>query len=224
MRILSKAYEVLREKTRTKNPKEALLIFLKDLQRHESKLWGILITDLKNQEEIALEDTNHLIYLLNSQDKPTLKKIIKLKETKELLNDLNLIREDFLNLKKQIMHKERLKNLISEFTIKCVDEPGKINSLEKIFLLEKQLYDVLLRQDDELREFFEEINSLRIKKHDDDTIEYFIEALKRIRNLLAGHLDYHEFWDEERRGYSNISNILHSLVKEVEVLEIEKIS
>ncbi len=219
MRLLSKAYEALRERSKNKHPKEVLLSFLEELQKHESKLWGVTLNQIKSDEEEALEDSHHLIYLLQHKHKLSLKKILFLKETKDLLQDLKEIRDDFLHLKKQILYKGDLKSLISEFTLRCSNQ-NFMKEFNEILLLEKQLYEVLERQDDELKELFEEIDSLRIKKRDDATVEYFIDALKRIRTILAGHLDHHEFWEDERKGFSNISNILHELLKKVKTIPI----
>ena len=219
MRLLSKTYELLRERSKDKNPKEVLLLFLEELKKHEARLWGVTLNNIKTDEEEALEDSHHLIYLLQKSEQMSLKKILKLKETKDLLKDLKDIREDFLHLKKQIVHKGNLKSFISEFTLRSSNTQN-VNSLSSILLLEKQLYEVLEKQDDEMKTLFEEIEALKIKKHDDDTVEYFITALKRIRSILAGHLDHHEFWEDERKGYSNISNILHTLIKKVEKISI----
>ncbi|MEC8220569.1 MAG: hypothetical protein VX028_00740, partial [Nanoarchaeota archaeon] len=219
MRLLSKAYEALREKSKNKHPKVALLSFLEELQGHEAKLWGVTLNRIKSDEEVALEDSHHLIYLIQNTSSNSLKKALKMKETKDLLEDLKDIREDFLYLKKQITYKNNLKSLISEFTLRCSNQ-SYMGEFTKILLLEKQLYEVLEKQDDELRQLFSEIEALRIKKHDDDTLEYFIDALKRIRTALAGHLDHHEFWEEERRGFSNISNILHEIHKKVEKISM----
>ena len=219
MRLLSKTYELLRERSKDKNPKEVLLLFLEELKKHEARLWGVTLNNIKTDEEEALEDSHHLIYLLQKSEQMSLKKILKLKETKDLLKDLKDIREDFLHLKKQIVHKGNLKSFISEFTLRSSNTLN-VNSLSSILLLEKQLYEVLEKQDDEMKTLFEEIEALKIKKHDNDTVEYFITALKRIRSILAGHLDHHEFWEDERKGYSNISNILHTLIKKVEKISI----
>mgnify|MGYP003684887565 CR=1 FL=1 len=219
MRLLSKTYELLRERSKDKNPKEVLLLFLEELKKHEARLWGVTLNNIKTDEEEALEDSHHLIYLLQKSEQMSLKKILKLKETKDLLKDLKDIREDFLHLKKQIVHKGNLKSFISEFTLRSSNTQN-VNSLSSILLLEKQLYEVLEKQDDEMKTLFEEIEALKIKKHDDDTVEYFITALKRIRSILAGHLDHHEFWEDERKGYSNISNIVHTLIKKVEKISI----
>lgn len=219
MRLLSKTYELLRERSKDKNPKEVLLLFLEELKKHEARLWGVTLNNIKTDEEEALEDSHHLIYLLQKSEQMSLKKILKLKETKDLLKDLKDIREDFLHLKKQIVHKGNLKSFISEFTLRSSNTQN-VNSLSSILLLEKQLYEVLEKQDDEMKTLFEEIEALKIKKHDNDTVEYFITALKRIRSILAGHLDHHEFWEDERKGYSNISNILHTLIKKVEKISI----
>jgi hypothetical protein len=219
MRLLSKTYETLRERSKDKDPKAVLLLFLEELKTHEAKLWGVTLNRIKSDEEGALEDSHHLIYLLQHSNQYTLKQILKLKETRDLLKDLKDIKEDFLHLKKQILHKGNLKSFISEFTLRC-SSSDNINSLSSIIVLEKQLYEVLEKQDDEMQTLFEEIDALKIRKHDNDTIDYFITALKRIRTILAGHLDHHEFWEEERKGYSNISNIIHSLIKKVKTISL----
>lgn len=215
MRILTKAFEKLIERNVvSENPKETLLNFLRDLQSLEAKLWGVNIIHLKNGEENILEDSNHLIYALSRNKSKELTQLVKRKDTQEFLEELTSLRDDFLQLKRKIEDKSRLKFLISNYTIKSVNSEN-YDHLEKVFLLEKQLYEVLARQDEEFQKLFDSTNDLRIKKHDDDTTEYFIDALKRIRTILAGHLDTHDLWDEERQGYSNLSNIIHALLKEI---------
>jgi hypothetical protein len=214
MKLLSRAYQLLKEKTENKDSKTNLITFLEKLKDLEGQLWGITFNQIKNDEDEVLENTNHLIYLITNHSEQTLISLLKKKETIIFINELKQIRLDFLQLKKQIEQKNRLKNLITEFSIKCID----ITDLEKlgiIFLHEKQLFEVLEKQQEEFQAFFDEIEELRIKKHDDDTVEYFLAALKRIRNILGGHIDNHSLWKEERIGYSNTSNIIHSLIDEV---------
>jgi hypothetical protein len=214
MKLLTTIYHSLFHKYDKKTVSEKLYCYLKDLIALERKIHGITIVDLKSHEEQVLEDTHHVLVLLRKKKKTELKKILKEKDVVDVLSELQKIREDFLYLKKQIQKKEYLKHLISEFTLKCIN-PENYLLLEKIFTLEKQLFIVLERQDKELEEFYKELHLLRIKKNKDDTVAYFISSLERIRKILAGHLDHHELWEEERSDFSNITHILYSLLSEV---------
>jgi len=196
-----------------RTPKENLLIYLKTLKELESKLWGITLVNVSHDEDKLLEDANHLIQVFSKNNIHDLKKIYSFKEVKEFISEISKLREDFVYLKKQIKESDRLKNLITEYTIKLVSERN-FSKLEKIFILEKQLYDVIEVQDRNFSELFADIS--KIKNISDETkIEIFMESLKRTRGILAGHMDFHSLWEEERTGFSNTSNIIHSLIKTV---------
>lgn len=196
-----------------RTPKENLLIYLKTLKELESKLWGITLVNVSHDEDKLLENANHLIQVFSKNNIHDLKKIYSFKEVKEFISEISKLREDFVYLKKQIKESDRLKNLITEYTIKLVSERN-FSKLEKIFILEKQLYDVIEVQDKNFSELFADIS--KIKNISDETkIEIFMESLKRTRGILAGHMDFHALWEEERTGFSNTSNIIHSLIKTV---------
>ncbi len=196
-----------------RTPKENLLIYLKTLKELESKLWGITLVNVSHDEDKLLEDANHLIQVFSKNNIHDLKKIYSFKEVKEFISEISKLREDFVYLKKQIKESERLKNLITEYTIKLVSERN-FSKLEKIFILEKQLYDVIEVQDKNFSELFADISKIR-NISDETKIEIFMESLKRTRGILAGHMDFHALWEEERTGFSNTSNIIHSLIKTV---------
>ena len=196
-----------------RTPKENLLIYLKTLKELESKLWGITLVNVSHDEDKLLEDANHLIQVFSKNNIHDLKKIYSFKEVKEFISEISKLREDFVYLKKQIKESDRLKNLITEYTIKLVSERN-FSKLEKIFILEKQLYDVIEVQDKNFSELFADISKIR-NISDETKIEIFMESLKRTRGILAGHMDFHALWEEERTGFSNTSNIIHSLIKTV---------
>ena len=196
-----------------KTPKENLLEHLKLLKELESKLWGITLVQVSHNEEKLMEDANHLIQVFSKNNITDLKKIYKFKETKEFISEVIKLREDFIHLRKQIKEGDRLKNLITQYTIRLVNERN-FSKLEKIFLLEKQLYEVIEIQEREFVELFSTIS--KIKNIDDETkIDVFMDSLKKTRAILAGHMDFHALWEEERMGFSNSSNIIHSLIKVV---------
>lgn len=218
MGILSYAANIV--KNNQSNPenfeisKKNLLKHLKELKALESKLWGVTINHLSSGEEVVLEDTNHLIYYISSEKHDELSKILEMKEIEDFLSDIRNLKSDFVYLKKQIKEKDKLKNLISSFTIKLVDEKN-YDRLEDIFLLEKQLYDVIERQDEELSNFMENISKIKVDMNS-KKVDAFMDSLVNIRKILAGHMDHHDLWEEERMGFSNTSNILHSLIKIVQ--------
>jgi hypothetical protein len=206
--------EILGDKTRKiksfEEEKENLLVQLHKLKEIEAKLWGVTLKHLENGEEHILEQSNHLIYLISHGKINTLIKILEDKNYKEFKKDLKNLRNDFKYLIKEIKIKDNLQNSIANFTIKLVDH-NIYSKLEEIFLLEKQLYDVVELQDIELKKLIKDYSKLKI-----DTInkkEVFMASLKDLRRILAGHLDHHELWNEEKMGFSNTSNILNSLIK-----------
>lgn len=192
--------------------KAALLKYLENLKNLESRLWGVTIKTISNGEDRVLEDANHLIYLISRNKHDTLKKILKTKSINDFIKNIKNLREDFWVLRKQIKQKNHLRNLISNYTIKLVNEENYIK-LEKIFLLEKQLHEVIEKQEDEINRILVEVNT--IKAPQETKIETYISALINLRTILSGHMDHHSLWEEERYGYSNTSNILHALIKEV---------
>lgn len=201
--------------SRTQTPeerKESLLKYLENLQKLESKLWGITIKTISNGEDRVLEDTNHLIYLISRNKADNLNKILKTKNLKEFAKDIKNLREDFLVLKRQIKQKNHLRNLISNYTIRLVSEENYAK-LETIFLLEKQLHEVIEKQEEEINRILIEVHNIKLPI--DKRIDSFITSLIKMRGVLSGHMDHHALWEEERYGYSNTSNILHSLIKEV---------
>lgn len=214
MGLVAKTIQFLgRKEEIQKTPKENLLNHLKSLKELESKLWGITLINVSHDEDKLLEDANHLIQIFSKNNINDLKKIYSFKEVKEFISEISKLREDFMYLKKQIKETDRLKNVITEYTIRLVTERN-FSKLEKIFIFEKQLYDVIEVQDKNFSELFADIS--KIKNISDETkVEIFMESLKRIRGILAGHMDFHSLWEEERTGFSNTSNIIHSLIKEV---------
>ena len=199
--------------TNNKNSKEDLLRYLTRLKELESKLWGVTLNDIAASEEMILESSNHLIFLLNNTTEKQMKSILALKEVKEFFYELKRLNEDFMYLKKKIKDKSKLKNYISKYTIKLVDQ-RRYDKMKNIFILEKQLYDVLDIQDMEFKKLMKEIKEIQYTDND-EKISDFMNHLYRVRDILAGHMDHHQLWEEELQGYSNTSNILTKLIKEV---------
>lgn len=213
--VLSQVMNIIRRKEPSiQEEKKYLIKYLKELKALEAKLWGVTINHLSNDQEQVLEDANHLIYLISKEKIEELSEILSLKEVSDFTNDIRNLKNDFVYLKKQITKKEKLKNLIASYTIKLVDKKT-YSSLEPIFLLEKQLYEVLEKQEEELETLTKEINSIKIDVNG-KKIDLFLESLNKIRKILAGHMDHHSLWEEEKEGYSNVSNILTALIREVE--------
>ncbi len=193
---------------------EELLIFLNELKELESSFWGVNIIHIKNNEEKIIEDSNHLIYIISRNDNENLVKILQKKDVKDFFVDLNNLFEDFKTLKRKIHQRDKLKNLITKLSIKLVDK-NHYKDLENIFILEKQLYNVLDRQDLEFKNALYQTSKLKINIDNNSKVDKFIEILKNIRNILGGNLEFHNLWEEERAGYSNSSNIIYSLIKSV---------
>jgi len=185
--------------------------YLEDLQEKEAMLWGSIIKNLKEEENKLVEDTNHLIYLINSKNYKTLEKILIKKDVKEFLGDLELIRKDFLELRKAIKDQDKLKLLISNFTIKLVDS-ANYERFKMVFLLQRDLYEVLDKQELELKNLLSDMSKFKLET-DKEKLDTFILYLKNLRDILAGHLDDYKHFEEERLGYSNTSNLLHELIK-----------
>ncbi|MDA3856119.1 MAG: hypothetical protein PF569_07725 [Candidatus Woesearchaeota archaeon] len=191
--------------------KEKISHYLLTLKNVEAKLWGVIIKDISHDEERVLEDTNHLIYLYSRGKHEDLKKILESKDFKEFLHDLDKLRKIFLILKKEIREKEKLKYLISNFTIKLVDS-NNYEKFKNVFLLERVLYEILDKQDEDLIFLMDDLNKLKINS-EEMKFEVFLRTLKDIRKILSGHLDHHYLFEEERYGYSNTSNVLYELIK-----------
>jgi len=192
--------------------------FLSELKVLEASFWGVNITRIKNDEERVIEDTNHLIYLTSRDKKDSIKEILEKQDVKDFFNSLNKLVQDFKYLKKKINQRDKLKNLITKLSIKLVDK-NHFKNLENIFILEKQLYDVLDRQDLEFNEILFKTSKLKFDFNQDEKISSFVEILKNVRKVLAGHLDHHKLWEEERFGFSNTSNIIYSMIKNVNSLK-----
>lgn len=193
-----------------------LLNFLKHLKELESRLWGVTLNHLVNGEEEILEDTNHLIHKLQNTNHEELKEFLKNKEFEDFTKHIKKLKEDFTILKNKIYQQNKLKNLITAYTLKLVDKKT-YPKLEEIFLLEKQLHKTLENQEEGFNEILKDIYSVDLQKNNINKEEMFLEKLKEIRKILAGHLDHHSLWEEERQGFSNTSNILtalHKLIKE----------
>ncbi len=222
MGILERTVQFFKDTNNTnfKEEKTKLIKFLKELKSIEANLWGVNIVHLQNGEEEVLEDTNHLIYLISRENQnKKLNDILNLKEIKQFFKDMENLKSDFSYLKKKIKNKNKLKNLISNFTIKLVD-PENYMKMENVFLLERKLYEIIDMQDEELNNLFKNINKIKI--NDDEKTEAFLDSLKKIRTILAGHQDLHEMWNNERIGFSDTSNIIHELLRIVKNIEETK--
>ena len=217
MKIIKRTIEFIekQKQNRIKSQITDLISYLNELKRLEANLWGVNIIQLKNTNEEVLEDTNHLIYLISKEKNQyeKLKTILIKKEFKEFKNDILKLKIDFSYLKKKIKEKNKLKNMISNFTIKVV-EPKNYSKMKNIFLLEKKLYEIIEEQDLELEKLFTEINKIKFSNKE-EKINQFILNLRKIRTILAGHQDLHHLWNKERIGYSVTSNIIHELIRTI---------
>lgn len=200
----------IKSKSRIEREREKILSFLYEIQSLESKLWGIIVKDINSQEEKVLEDSNHLVYLYSTGKHDSLNKILSDKEFKDFLKDLNDLKTDFKTLKKTIREKDKLKLLLSNFTIKLVDAQNYEN-FKDVFVLERMLYDVLDSQDEELSILISEIARMKVKS--EEKMDVFLDSLKEIRRILSGHMETHDLFEEERSGFSNVSNIIYELIK-----------
>lgn len=187
--------------------------FLRKLQALEAKLWGVTINDIATSEEKVLEDTNHLIYLLTREKNHELLDLLSEKEVKDFLLDIKNLKDDFLILKKQVMKQNKLRNFIASLSIKIVNRNNYM-ALENIFVLESQLYTVLDSQETSLKKIIKEISNIKAEEKT-EKVKIFIDYLVQIREILGGHLDHHNLWEEERMGYSNVSNIISALIREL---------
>lgn len=202
-----------KKKKSLEEERDALLDYLSELEKLEAKLWGVTITKIKDDEEHIIEDINHLIYRYSHTSKNSIKNVLKSKSVHEFLQDLETLKYDFNLLKKSIKEKNKLKNYLTIYTVKMIDSSNYIK-MKNVFLLEKQLHEVIDWQEKNLNELFSNFSKFRITTNKIKE-EGFLEILKELRSILGGHLDHHELWEEEREGYSNISNILHSLKKSI---------
>ena len=199
---------------------EKLISYLKELERLEAKLWGIDILNIQTANEKILENTNHLIYILSKANgEKELKNKLMSKEIKEFEFELRELKNDFNYLKKKIKEKNELKFLISTFTIKIV-ESKTYSKMKKIFLLEKKLYALIEEQDLELEEEINKISKIKFNSKEEKA-DYFVNTCKNIRKILAGHEDLQNLWEKERIGYSNTSNIIYELIKNVKEIFLE---
>jgi hypothetical protein len=211
VKLFNKMFYSTNKKSRIEKEKENILNYLKRLEKLEAKLWGTDIKNLKSGEEEILEDSNHLIYLISNKKYNNLKTILELKDTKKILNDIYQFKKDFNILKKELREKEKLKLLISNFTIKLVDAKN-YNKFRNVFLIEKHLYEVLDIQDNEFNILLNDLSKIKINTIE-EKVEIFSNSLKKIRNILSGHLDNYKHFEEERVGYSNTSNLIYELIK-----------
>lgn len=191
--------------------KNKIIEYLEDLQLKEAKLWGVIVKNLKEGEDNLVEDTTHLIHLINSKKYSTLNQVLSKKDGKHFLEDLEKIKKDFLVLKRAIRDQDKLKLLISNFTIKLVDS-ANYNKFKLVFLLERDLYEVLDRQDLELNRILMDVSRLKLVT-EGEKLEVFTEILKDLRDILAGHLDNFKYFEEDRLGFSNTSNLIYELIK-----------
>ncbi len=196
--------------------REQLLDFLCELEELEAQLWGVTLKEIEHEEENVVEDTNHFIYVLIHNSEENVKKVLEKKGFSEFKKHVLELRQSLAVLIKKVRKRRLLTHYISEFTI-VLSDPSIFDKLEKIFLLEKQLYDVLRHQEDDFEIFINEIKKMKIEEKDQKK-DLLLEKLKDIRAILSGHLDHHDLWEDERQGYSNTSNIIYSLKKVVNEL------
>ena len=208
---------------KNKNPKKLFLELHKCLDlfiKQEAKLWGVELKELKHNQEDVLEEVNHLIYKFLNTPPQDMKKYLKSKEFNEIEKELKIIHEELKHLKKLINRQEVFKNTLTSLTLLLVNE-DTYELFEDIFLLEKQLQEVLIWQEEEFKQIFVNSKELKIKSIDEHTkAEIMYEQLINVRKILAGNLDHHDLWEDEMQGFSNCSNILHAL--KAKVIQLEK--
>ena len=186
----------------------------------ESQLWGIQLKQLIHEQEETLEEVNHIIYKFNSLNEEEMKDYLKSKEVEHVFTQIAIIFEDFRHLKKQITRKEVFKNTLNSLTLLLMSEET-YQLFEDIFLFEKQLQEVLLWQEEEFKSLFQHTKDLK-NLSDSEKSDHLYENIRKIREILAGNLDHHQLWESEMQGFSNCSNILHSI--KARVLKLEKMS
>ncbi|MCH8519846.1 MAG: hypothetical protein LAT82_03780 [Nanoarchaeota archaeon] len=208
---------------RNKDPKKLFFELHKclDLFIHqEARLWGVELKELKNNQEEALEEINHLIYKFQNTPPEKMKLYLKSKNFNDIEKELKIIHEELKHLKKLINRQEVFKNTLTSLTLLLVNE-DTYELFEDIFLLEKQLQEVLIWQEEEFKQIFTTSKDLKIQEIDSNTkSELFYNQLVEVRRILAGNLDHHDLWEDEMQGFSNCSNILHAL--KAKILQLEK--
>lgn len=192
--------------------KEDLLSFLEKLKKLESRLWGVLINDFSSQEEIVLEGSNHLIYLLGREKHADVENILVQKDFQEFIVDMEKLKEEVSLINKLVKEEGKLRDLISQFSIRLVGNRN-YNDLEELFVLESQLLQILELQELQLEAMIHEIRSLKVTFDPKLKVEILKDYLVRTREVLAGHMEHHKFWEEERQGFSNTSNIISAIIK-----------
>ena len=208
---------------RNKDPKKLFFELHKCLDlfiRQEAKLWGVELKELKNNQENVLEEVNHLIYKFQNTNSNDMKKYLESKEFDEIEKELKIIHEELKHLKKLINRQEVFKNTLTSLTLLLVNE-DTYELFEDIFLLEKQLQEVLIWQEEEFKQIFNTSKNLKIQEVNSQTkSELLYNQLIEVRKILAGNLDHHDLWEDEMQGFSNCSNILHAL--KAKVIQLEK--
>lgn len=207
---------------RKKTPEELFKDMYKCLNlfiEQESKLWGTQLQHLKNQQEDTLEDINHIIHKFQKLDEESMKEVLKSKEVEEVIRELLEVYEEIKYLKKLINRQEVFKNTLNSLTLLLVSEET-YQHFEDIFLLEKQLQQVLIWQEEEFKQLFKGSQDIKNAKNLDTKADMLYTKLIDMRKILAGNLDHHELWRDEMQGFSNCSNILHAL--KAKIIQLEK--
>lgn len=206
---------------RKKSPEELFNDIHKCLNlfiEQESKLWGSQLQHLKNQQEDTLEDINHIIYKFQKLDQNSMKEFLKSKEVEDVIKELLEIYEEIKYLKKLINRQEVFKNTLNSLTLLLVSEET-YQHFEDIFLLEKQLQQVLIWQEEEFKQLFKNSHEIKNANNLEVKADLLYNKLVEMRQILAGNLDHHELWRDEMQGFSNCSNILHALRAKIIQLE-----
>lgn len=185
----------------------------------ESKLWGTQLQHLKNQQEDTLEDINHIVYKFQSLDEKALKEMLKSKDVEDVISELLNVYEEIKHLKKLINRQEVFKNTLNSLTLLLVNEET-YQYFEDIFLLEKQLQQVIIWQEEEFKQLFKDSQDIKNAKDLNFKSELLYQKLIQMRQILAGNLDHHDLWRDEMQGFSNCSNILHAL--KAKIMQIQK--
>jgi hypothetical protein len=215
-KILNININLKTEKESFNTNKEKILSFLNELRILEAKLWGVYINDSLSETEDILEDTNHLIYLISRNKDKEILNLISEKERDFFLKELNNAKKGFKLLKEKIEHEDMLKKLISEFTIKLVNDEN-FNYLKDIFFLEKLLYEVLEIQHQDLLIFEMNFPKIDFKQNP----EILLTSLKKLREILSGPMELNKFFSDERKSFSVVSNILHKLIEIISKINYE---
>ena len=64
----------------------------------------------------------------------------------------------------------------------------------------------------ELQRILKDASKLKINQNEKQ-VNVFIDILKDLRDILAGHLDDFKYFEEDRLGFSNTSNLIYELIK-----------